>query len=46
MSVTQNQAEKILGIYSDPKDPFVLFAQETDPVRKAGCPKSHGCRLC
>jgi hypothetical protein len=36
MSVTQNQAEKILGIYSDPKDPFVLFAQETDPVRKAG----------
>ena len=36
MSVTQNQAEKILGIYSNSKDPFVLFAQETDPVRKAG----------
>ena len=36
MSVTQNQAAGILGIYSDPKDPFVLFAQTTDPVRKAG----------
>ena len=36
MSVTQNQAAGILGIYNDPKDPFVLFAQTTDPVRKAG----------
>ena len=36
MSVTQDQAEKILGIYSDPTNPFVLFAQTTDPVRKAG----------
>lgn len=36
MSVTQNQAAGILGIYSDPKDPFVLFAQTTDPTRKAG----------
>jgi hypothetical protein len=36
MSVTQKEAAGILGIYSDPKDPFVLFAQTTDPVRKAG----------
>ena len=36
MSVTQDQAAGILGIYSDSKNPFVLFAQETDPVRKAG----------
>lgn len=34
--VTQQQAAGILGIYSDSKDPFVLFAQETDPVRKSG----------
>jgi hypothetical protein len=34
--VTQQQAAGILGIYSDPKDPFVLFAQTTDPTRKAG----------
>jgi hypothetical protein len=33
---TQMQAAGILGIYNDPKDPFVLFAQTTDPVRKAG----------
>ena len=33
---TQQQMSGILGIYSDSKDPFVLFAQETDPVRKAG----------
>jgi hypothetical protein len=33
---TQQQASGILGIYSDPTDPLVLFAQETDPVRKAG----------
>jgi hypothetical protein len=33
---TQQQAAGILGIYNDPKDPFVLFAQTTDPVRKAG----------
>ena len=33
---TQQQMAGILGIYSDSKDPFVLFAQETDPVRKAG----------
>jgi hypothetical protein len=36
MPVTQDQAAKILGIYSDPTNPFVLFAQTTDPVRKAG----------
>lgn len=34
--VTQKEAAGILGIYSDPKNPFVLFAQESDPVRKAG----------
>ena len=33
---TQQQMSGILGIYSNSKDPFVLFAQETDPVRKAG----------
>lgn len=33
---TQQQASGILGIYSDSTDPLVLFAQETDPVRKAG----------
>ena len=36
MSVTQQQAAGILGIYSDSKNPFVLFAQESDPVRKSG----------
>ena len=35
-SKTQQEAAGILGLYSDPKNPFVLFAQETDPVRKAG----------
>lgn len=34
--VTQQQAAGILGIYSDSNNPFVLFAQTTDPVRKAG----------
>lgn len=33
---TQQQASGILGIYSDQTDPLVLFAQTTDPVRKAG----------
>jgi hypothetical protein len=33
---TQQQMAGILGIYSDPTNPFVLFAQTTDPVRKAG----------
>jgi hypothetical protein len=33
---TQQQASGILGIYSDSTDPLVNFAQETDPVRKAG----------
>jgi hypothetical protein len=35
-SRTQQQASGILGIYSDQTDPLVLFAQTTDPVRKAG----------
>ena len=35
-SRTQEQASGILGIYSDKTDPLVLFAQTTDPVRKAG----------
>ena len=35
-SKTQQEAAGILGLYSDPKNPFVLFAQETDPTRKAG----------
>lgn len=34
--VTQQQAAGILGIYSDQTNPLVLFAQATDPVRKAG----------
>jgi hypothetical protein len=33
---TQNQASQFLGIYSQPDNPFVNFAQETDPVRKTG----------
>jgi hypothetical protein len=33
---TQQQMAGILGIYSDSQNPFVLFAQTTDPVRKAG----------
>ena len=36
MAETQNQASQFLGIYSQPDNPFVNFAQATDPVRKAG----------
>ena len=32
---TQNQASQFLGIYSQADNPFVNFAQATDPVRKA-----------
>lgn len=35
-SSTQEQAAGFLGMYSDPKNPLVLFAAETDPIRKAG----------
>lgn len=33
---TQQQAAGMLGIYSDATNPLVLFAQATDPTRKAG----------
>jgi hypothetical protein len=32
---TQNQASQFLGIYSQADNPFVNFAQATDPVKKA-----------
>lgn len=35
-SSTQEQAAGFLGLYSDPQNPLVLFAAETDPIRKAG----------
>ena len=48
-SKTQQEAAGILGLYSDPKNPFVLFAQETDSKKSRvsyGNPKNNGCRLC
>jgi hypothetical protein len=36
LSKTQEQASGILGIYSDSQNPFVKFAETTDPTRKAG----------
>ena len=35
-TTTQQQAAGFLGMYSDPQNPLVLFAAETDPIRKAG----------